>query len=92
MPCASSMVLAKVTLHGLCQQPILDTLILMAACQPVSQGIVQVPFERAGCVQWVQFANVIGYKITWLLVLTMEMELLYDDHQLWLKMLLVYRD
>lgn len=70
----------------------LDTPILMATYQPVWQGIVQVPFKLAGCLQLVHFGIVIGYKITWLLVLTMEMKLLYDDHQLWLKLLLVYHD
>ena len=50
----------------------LDSLILMAAYQAVSQGIVQVPFKQAGCLQLVQYSIV----ITWLLVLTMEMELL----------------
>ena len=64
----------------------------MAAYQPVSQGIFQVPVKLARCLQLAQFSIVIGYRITWLLVLMMEMELLYDDHQLWLKMFLVYRE
>ena len=75
----------------LCQKSTLNTLITKAAYQLVSQGVIQIPFKFAWCHQSAQFWIVVSGRLAWLLVLTMEMELLYDYHRLWLKMLREHR-